>query len=119
MGTGLEFDFSDEESHGIVPRVIHSLFDTLIQKRKRNESGYKFQVHVSFLELYNEELIDLLNVRRPRSAGLNTANVFQDELAIKDDGNGNIIWIGVKEEKADSPDELLRFTHLLFLNLFI
>ncbi|KAG8231241.1 hypothetical protein J437_LFUL005915 [Ladona fulva] len=40
---------------GIIPRTLSHLFDTL------KEEGVEFTVRVSFLEIYNEELIDLLS----------------------------------------------------------
>ncbi|KAG0180518.1 kinesin motor protein cin8 [Apophysomyces sp. BC1034] len=40
---------------GIIPRTIHKLFETL------EELGHEYSVKVSLLELYNEELRDLLN----------------------------------------------------------
>ena len=41
---------------GIIPRSLHHLFEEL-EKQKVQE----FSVRVSFLELYNEELFDLLS----------------------------------------------------------
>jgi len=40
---------------GIIPRCIHQIFDTL------ESNGTEFGVRVSYLELYNEELFDLLS----------------------------------------------------------
>ncbi|KAF7728115.1 kinesin-like protein Klp8 [Apophysomyces ossiformis] len=40
---------------GIIPRTIHNLFETL------DKLGHEYSVKVSLLELYNEELRDLLN----------------------------------------------------------
>jgi len=39
---------------GVIPRSINHIFDVL------ESSGTDYTVSVSFLELYNEELIDLL-----------------------------------------------------------
>ncbi len=72
MGTGLDVsrdDFENRGTHssitlysllGIIPRAIDTLFEKL-REQESKVSGYKYQVFVSFLELYNEELIDLLN----------------------------------------------------------
>lgn len=64
-GTGKTYtmsgDISDTlplpDAAGIIPRVLHSLFDRL----DRDENG-ESDVKCSFIELYNEELRDLLSV---------------------------------------------------------
>jgi len=56
-GTGktftMEGDLDNEEMAGIIPRSISRIFSTL-------ENVTDFNVRISFLELYNEELSDLL-----------------------------------------------------------
>ena len=58
-GTGkthtMEGDINSEEHAGIVPRSVKAILENLEQ------SGVEFTIRVSFLELYNEELQDLLN----------------------------------------------------------
>ncbi len=39
---------------GVIPRAMHNIFEKL------KKSNIEFSVKVSFLELYNEELFDLL-----------------------------------------------------------
>lgn len=69
MGTGFDPTASqepcDDGSQGIVPRAVHHLFDG-IEKRKQearegNQSPLEFKVTAQFLELYNDDIIDLLN----------------------------------------------------------
>jgi hypothetical protein len=45
-----------EEEMGIIPRVIGSLFSEIEKKRNKVD----FVIKVSFLEIYNEQIIDLL-----------------------------------------------------------
>lgn len=64
MGSGFDVELPDEQK-GIIPRAIHHLFDG-IEDRIRNaqESGEiapEFKVTAQFMELYNEEVIDLFN----------------------------------------------------------
>jgi len=65
-GTGKTFTMEGERSEekytwdadplsGIIPRCVHQIFDTL------ESAGTEFAVRVSYLELYNEELFDLLS----------------------------------------------------------
>ncbi|KAI9492658.1 hypothetical protein BDB00DRAFT_883407 [Zychaea mexicana] len=89
MGIGLD----SPSSGGIVPRFIDSLFGELAKRQTSPE------VYVSFLELYNEDLVDLLNPAVKRGEGLH--------VSIREDAQGNICWMGVREEPVASPRELL------------
>lgn len=90
-------------NEGIVPRFIRRLFEHLNFKTDANPNGYKSSVSVTFLELYNEELIDLLNPR-PQSA----SEAGWGGLSIREDGNGNIVWTGVREETVANREELMQ-----------
>lgn len=48
------FHFQDPLA-GIIPRTLHQIFEKLAS------NGTEFSVKVSLLEIYNEELFDLLN----------------------------------------------------------
>ncbi|KAI7861727.1 hypothetical protein BDF14DRAFT_1865224 [Spinellus fusiger] len=106
MGTSLE-NSTDPQNEGIVPRCIVDMFQKL-QERTETTTDFKYEVYVSFLELYNEELIDLLN---PHTANKRKGNATANpvEVTIREDVAGNIYWSGVKEEQCFTPDELLGF----------
>lgn len=94
---------------GIVPRCILDLFRNLQERSEANDE-FKYEVFVSFLELYNEELIDLLNPQNQhnkRKSGVPAAAPV--EVTIREDIAGNIYWSGVREEKCEDPDELIQF----------
>lgn len=59
MGTGSTLGLPFEEV-GIVPRVFKFIFEEL-EARKAAAEYSEFKVSVAFLELYNEELHDLLD----------------------------------------------------------
>lgn len=103
MGIGLDAvkNLSASES-GIVPRFIDSLFKGL--EEKQQSPNYSFQVCVSFLELHNEDLVDLLCPNVKRKEGLN--------LTIREDSHGNICWSGVREEVVSSPQELMGYVFI-------
>jgi kinesin family protein 11 len=67
-GTGkthtMEGDIHSEEHAGIVPRTVN----TILQQLEDSDSEYT--IRVSFLELYNEELQDLLNTSGDRKLKL-------------------------------------------------
>ncbi|SAL95325.1 hypothetical protein [Absidia glauca] len=106
MGTGLD-NTKDKANQGIVPRCILELFQVL-QEKADNEDGYTYEVLVSFLELHNEDLIDLLNPPALQKRRSHNGQVPQHaEVSIREDIAGNIYWTGVKEERCFSPEELL------------
>lgn len=67
MGTGLEADqqlCSMSDNVGILPRSVHHLFTGIEMLREEaiqeGKTPPEFRVQAQFLELYNEEIIDLL-----------------------------------------------------------
>ena len=66
MGTGLEAEQSGGLSDvvGILPRSVHHLFTGIEALRQEasaaGRTAPEFRVQAQFLELYNEEIIDLL-----------------------------------------------------------
>lgn len=59
MGTGSTNGLSEDQV-GIVPRVFNFIFEELDRRKKLNSLS-EFTIKISFLELYNEELHDLLD----------------------------------------------------------
>ncbi|KAJ1491776.1 hypothetical protein T484DRAFT_1773508, partial [Baffinella frigidus] len=49
-----------EEDQGIIPRAIRQIFDEVADRRSKNPST-TYKILVSFLEIYNEEIKDLLD----------------------------------------------------------
>lgn len=67
IGTGFDRDLS-EDQEGIIPRAIRHLFSGIqaMQENPYDEDGtylgsVQFSVAAQFMELYNEEIIDLLD----------------------------------------------------------
>ncbi|RKP27546.1 P-loop containing nucleoside triphosphate hydrolase protein, partial [Syncephalis pseudoplumigaleata] len=95
MGTGCAHDY-DNDAVGIIPRAIHELFER-IYHAQQSRSSTRYQVRVSFLEIYNEELIDLLSESGTRT-----------HVQIREDARGNIYWSGVREVLVNSTDDVMR-----------
>ncbi|KAI9245151.1 P-loop containing nucleoside triphosphate hydrolase protein [Helicostylum pulchrum] len=100
MGIGLDSVMNSTINEGIVPRFINSLFEGLNANKSPN---YSFQVYVSFLELHNEDLVDLLCPSAVKRTG------YVSNLTIREDNQGNICWSGVREEVVTSPNELMGY----------
>ena len=100
MGTGSTNGILDDQV-GIVPRVFRFIFEEL-DRRRQLSTFSEFTIKVSFLELYNEELHDLLD---PVMVG-GQAQKSTKELLIKEK-NGNIYVQGLKEEPVSSTEECL------------
>lgn len=105
MGSGYTIGLSDEEL-GIIPRVIRLIFDEVDKRKTKAE----FLIKCTFLEIYNEELHDLLE---PGSinTGHSSAAVIdrfmqKKDISIREEKNGNISVYGLREEKVNCYEEL-------------
>ncbi|CAG8768832.1 3800_t:CDS:2, partial [Racocetra fulgida] len=89
MGTSNDFT-SPPESMGIIPRAMTSLFSAInsVQYKQR-----KFSMRVSFVEFYNEDLIDLLSEGSEED---------KPQLLIREDPSGSISLSGLQEIKVNS-----------------
>ncbi len=93
MGTGLDGGI-DAHSVGIVPRAVDYLEGLLTDNA---------QLYVSFLEIYNEEIIDLLNPSMQQES-----KARKGILAIREDAKGEIFVTGIKEEQVNNASDVLR-----------
>ncbi|XP_034022865.1 kinesin-like protein KIF21B isoform X2 [Thalassophryne amazonica] len=106
MGTGFDVSLSQQEQ-GIIPRAVHQLFEG-IQSRKlcAQEAGIQppeFKVSAQFLELYNEEILDLFDgARDPDSRSRKST------IKIHEDASGSIYTTGVTSRLVQSEAELLQ-----------
>jgi hypothetical protein len=49
----------DSGNRGLIPRAMQYIFDQ-VARAEQEDSGVRFKVKVSYLEIYNENIIDLL-----------------------------------------------------------
>jgi kinesin family protein 11 len=56
MGTAAS-NFADLTSIGIIPRTVYEIFKEVEQRREKSS----VEVRASFIEIYNEQIIDLLS----------------------------------------------------------
>eukprot|EP00257_Ricinus_communis_P018365 XP_015577068.1 kinesin-like protein KIN-14N [Ricinus communis] len=74
----------DSEQKGLIPRSLEQIFQT---RQSLQSQGWKYEMQVSMLEIYNETIRDLLSTNRDSSRTENSTNGKQ--YAIKHDANGN------------------------------
>uniref|UniRef100_A0A671SGH1 Kinesin-like protein KIF21A n=1 Tax=Sinocyclocheilus anshuiensis TaxID=1608454 RepID=A0A671SGH1_9TELE len=105
MGTGFDVNINEEEL-GIIPRAISHLFRGIEERRQAaTEQGRpvpEFKINAQFLELYNEEVLDLFDSTRDMEARKQKSNI-----KIHEDASGGIYTVGVTTRTVSSEAELL------------
>lgn len=100
-GTGKTFSMQGTASSpGVIPLAITDIFSYI-----RETPSREFLLRVSYLEIYNERIHDLLSM--PTSGGLGGA-VAQEEIKLREDSKRGVYASPLKEEIVQSPTQLLR-----------
>uniref|UniRef100_A0A7M4EQ76 Kinesin family member 4A n=1 Tax=Crocodylus porosus TaxID=8502 RepID=A0A7M4EQ76_CROPO len=85
MGGTFTQDQEHEPSVGVIPRVIKVLFQEVERKQ-----DWAFSLKVSYLEIYNEDVLDLLSPVRERTS----------QISIREDPKEGIKVIGLTEQEV-------------------
>ncbi|KAK1019973.1 Kinesin-like protein kip2, partial [Friedmanniomyces endolithicus] len=97
-GTGKTFSMQGTAtSPGVIPLAITDIFSYI-----RENPAREFLLRVSYLEIYNEKIYDLLTQSTP---GLQQP---QEEIKLREDGKRGVYATPLKEEIVQSPNQLLR-----------
>ncbi|MEQ2195261.1 hypothetical protein XENOCAPTIV_009820, partial [Xenoophorus captivus] len=103
MGTGFDVNISEEEL-GIIPRAVHHLFKGIEERHQAaQEQGRpvpEFKINAQFLELYNEEVLDLFDSTRDMKQ--------KSHIKIHEDATGGIYTVGVTTRTVSSEAECLK-----------
>ncbi|AWP07883.1 putative kinesin-like protein KIF21A [Scophthalmus maximus] len=103
MGTGFDVNISEEEL-GIIPRAVHHLFKGIEERRQAaQEQGRpvpEFKINAQFLELYNEEVLDLFDSTRDMKQ--------KSHIKIHEDATGGIYTVGVTTRTVSSEAEMMQ-----------
>jgi len=92
MGTA--YNASDDPAlHGVIPRSVRDIFRYIL-----DNSDKSFRVGVSFMELYNEQLFDLLSTKPRREDTI---------VDIREDGNKGIKIPGLTEMDITSVEQTM------------
>uniref|UniRef100_A0A3P8NUR3 Kinesin motor domain-containing protein n=1 Tax=Astatotilapia calliptera TaxID=8154 RepID=A0A3P8NUR3_ASTCA len=106
MGTGFDVNIGEDEL-GIIPRAVNHLFRGIEERRQAaTEQGRpvpEFKINAQFLELYNEEVLDLFDTTRDLEARKQKSNI-----KIHEDANGGIYTVGVTTRTVTSAAEMIQ-----------
>ncbi|KAG2686633.1 hypothetical protein I3843_09G015600 [Carya illinoinensis] len=83
---------------GVIPRAVQQIFDTL------ESQNAEYSVKVTFLELYNEEITDLLAPEEISRVALEDKT--KKQLPLMEDGKGGVLVRGLEEEIVTSSSEI-------------
>lgn len=93
---------------GIVPRAVHHIFSEISTRKKQaiitDGPVPDYQVHAQFLELYNEEIIDLLDPETSNNKNHPHHNHHHNHIRIIQ-GNGSISASGATTRQINSIEE--------------
>ncbi|QRW16483.1 kinesin motor domain protein [Rhizoctonia solani] len=97
-GIDLDGDPNDPDNGmGIIPRAVATIFNRARELKEERGAGWQYTVKASFVELYNEDLIDLLS---DDVSG-------RREVQIREDKDGTIIWGGLREVPVKGVADVL------------
>ncbi|KAK6146946.1 hypothetical protein DH2020_017858 [Rehmannia glutinosa] len=82
---------------GIIPRAVRQIFDTL------EAQNADYSMKVTFSELYNEEITDLL---APEDQLKSIEDRPKKPISLMEDGKGSVIIRGLEEEAVYSANEI-------------
>lgn len=98
-GTGKTFSMQGTASSpGVIPLAITDIFSYI-----RETPSREFLLRVSYLEIYNEKIHDLLSMSTGGGPG-----GAQEEIKLREDAKRGVYATPLKEEIVQSPTQLLR-----------
>lgn len=101
-GTGKTFSMQGTASSpGVIPLAITDIFSYIRETPHR-----EFLLRVSYLEIYNEKIHDLLSA--PLTMGGTSYPQQQEEIKLREDSKRGVYASPLKEEIVQSPTQLLR-----------
>ncbi|KAL4198691.1 hypothetical protein AMTRI_Chr03g141330 [Amborella trichopoda] len=82
---------------GVIPRAVRQIFDTLEAQKA------DYSMKITFLELYNEEITDLL---APEEYPRSLEDKSRKSISLMEDGKGGVVVRGLEEEVVYSANEI-------------
>ena len=85
---------------GVIPRAVSQIFNEL------EKADAEYSVKVSFMELYNEEIMDLLGSQDELLAPSAQKTLADKKLSLMEDQKGSVIVRGLEEHIVKSESEI-------------
>ena len=101
-GTGKTFSMQGTATQpGVIPQAITDIFAYI-----RETPSREFLLRVSYLEIYNEKIHDLLST--PAAGVIGPGAAQPEEIKLREDSKRGVYASPLKEEIVQSPTQLLR-----------
>ncbi|CAL0324230.1 unnamed protein product [Lupinus luteus] len=84
---------------GVIPRAVKQIFEIL------EAQNVEYNMKVTFFELYNEEITDLL---APEETSKFVDDKFKKPIALMEDGKGGVLVRGLEEEIVCTANEIYK-----------
>ncbi|THH16638.1 hypothetical protein EW146_g4034 [Bondarzewia mesenterica] len=98
-GIDLDADPSDPNNGmGIIPRAVSTIFQHARELKEERGNTWNYNIKGSFIEIYNEDLIDLLS---------DDGTGSRREVQIREGKDGSIIWGGLREVAVNNSNEVM------------
>jgi kinesin family protein 4/21/27 len=98
-GIDLDADPSDPTNGiGIIPRSVSSIYQRARTLKEERGGAWSYNVKGSFIEIYNEDLVDLLG---------DDGTGAKREVQIREGKDGSIIWGGLREVPVKNATEVM------------
>lgn len=108
----------DAEQQGLIPRFVTDLYNNM-ERDDQNLQSMSFKVKISFLEIYGEDVFDLIGASVTASCSGNVASAGvlsplpafaraeRTSLTIREDENGKVFVQGQNEVEALNAEKVL------------
>lgn len=100
MGTS-ESTLDAQGQEGLIPRFVYDLFEN-IDSSVDAERVAQFKISVSFLEIYGEDVFDLIPCE-----GRSTAE--RPSLMVRENEGGNVVVQGLQQVKVDTAEQAVEY----------
>lgn len=100
--TGIDLDadpLDPTNGIGIIPRAVSYIFQRARALKEERGGAWSYSVKGSFIEIYNEDLIDLLG---------DDGTGVKREVQIREGKDGSIIWGGLREVQVKNATEVMK-----------
>lgn len=105
-------NIQDGDHIGIAPRVINSIFNMV--EETGSQSGYTYRVYWSFLQLYQEKILDLLNPNYSKKAAFNGPG-----LKLRWNKLDIFTVENLYNFECKGPEELMKYYHMGIKNKIV